>query len=60
VGERRARAWRLYMAVSRLAFETNRVQIHQFLAVRTDRDGRSNVPLRPWWGRSREAATTVA
>jgi cyclopropane-fatty-acyl-phospholipid synthase len=60
VGERRARAWRLYMAVSRLAFETNRVQIHQFLAVRTDRDGRSKVPLRPWWGRSREAATTVA
>jgi cyclopropane-fatty-acyl-phospholipid synthase len=60
VGERRARAWRLYMAVSRLAFETNRVQIHQFLAVRPDRDGRSDVPLRPWWERSREAAITVA
>jgi cyclopropane-fatty-acyl-phospholipid synthase len=47
------------MAISRLGFETNRVQIHQFLAVRTDPEGCSDVPLRPWWGRSREAATTV-
>jgi cyclopropane-fatty-acyl-phospholipid synthase len=60
VGERRARAWRLYMAVSRLAFETNRVQIHQFLAVRTKGDGISGVPLRPWWGRPRETASAVA
>jgi cyclopropane-fatty-acyl-phospholipid synthase len=58
VGERRARAWRLYMAVSRLAFETNRVQIHQFLAVRTEGDGASGVPLRPWWGQHREALIT--
>jgi cyclopropane-fatty-acyl-phospholipid synthase len=49
VGERRARAWRLYMTVSRIAFETNRVEIHQFLGVRPDPDGRSGVPLRPWW-----------
>jgi cyclopropane-fatty-acyl-phospholipid synthase len=49
VGERRARAWRLYMVVSRLAFETNRVQIHQFLGVRTEEGGRSGIPLRPWW-----------
>ena len=54
VGERRARAWRLYMAVSRLAFETNRVQIHQFLGVRTDDGGRSGIPLRPWWDQLRE------
>jgi cyclopropane-fatty-acyl-phospholipid synthase len=60
VGERRARAWRLYMAVSRLAFETNRVQIHQFLGVRTEGGGRSDVPLRPWWERPREEASTVA
>jgi cyclopropane-fatty-acyl-phospholipid synthase len=53
VGERRARAWRLYMAVSRIAFETNRVEIHQFLGVRPDPDGRSGVPLRPWWGQPR-------
>jgi cyclopropane-fatty-acyl-phospholipid synthase len=57
VGERRARAWRLYMAVSRIAFETNRVEIHQFLGVRTGADGRSAVPLRPWWG---ESGTTPA
>ena len=49
VGERRARAWRLYMAVSRLAFETNRVEIHQFLGVRLDEQGRSGMPLRPTW-----------
>jgi cyclopropane-fatty-acyl-phospholipid synthase len=54
VGERRARAWRLYMAVSRLAFETNRVQIHQFLGVRTEEGGRSGIPLRPWWDQLRE------
>jgi cyclopropane-fatty-acyl-phospholipid synthase len=59
VGERRARAWRLYMTLSRLGFETNRVQIHQFLAVRTDRDGQSGLPLRPWWGLSREAVPTL-
>ncbi len=49
VGERRARAWRLYMAVSRLAFETNRVEIHQILGVRLDEQGRSGMPLRPTW-----------
>lgn len=49
VGERKARAWRLYMAVSRIAFETNRVQVHQFLGVRTDSGGHSGIPLRPWW-----------
>ena len=56
VGERRARAWRLYMTLSRLAFETNRVEIHQFLAVRPDAGGRSGIPLRPWWGEHGEAA----
>jgi cyclopropane-fatty-acyl-phospholipid synthase len=55
VGERRARAWRLYMTLSRVAFETNRVQIHQFLGVRPDRDGRSGMPLRPGWERRDEA-----
>jgi len=59
VGERKARAWRLYMAVSRIAFETNRVQIHQFLGVRTDPEGRSGVPLRPWWEQGRDAAVVA-
>ena len=55
-GERRSAeaGGRLYMAVSRLAFETNRVQIHQFLGVRTEEGGRSGIPLRPWWDQLRE------
>jgi cyclopropane-fatty-acyl-phospholipid synthase len=47
VGERRARAWRLYMAMSRLGFELNRLQVHQILGVRTLADGRSGTPPRP-------------
>jgi cyclopropane-fatty-acyl-phospholipid synthase len=47
VGERRARAWRLYMAMSRLGFELNRLQIHQILGVRTPANGRSGSPPRP-------------
>jgi cyclopropane-fatty-acyl-phospholipid synthase len=54
VGERRARAWRLYMAMSRVAFETNRVEIHQTLGVRLDGEGRSGMPLRPAWERVAE------
>jgi cyclopropane-fatty-acyl-phospholipid synthase len=45
-GAARARIWRLYMAGSALAFETNRTQVHQLLAVRPER-GRSGLPLRP-------------
>ncbi|HEY2603511.1 MAG TPA: cyclopropane-fatty-acyl-phospholipid synthase family protein [Thermoleophilaceae bacterium] len=48
-GERRARVWRLYMAVSRVGFERGRTQIHQMLGVRLDPDGRSGMPLRPDW-----------
>jgi cyclopropane-fatty-acyl-phospholipid synthase len=59
VGERRARAWRLYMTTSRVAFETGRVQIHQFLGVRPDRQGRSGMPLRPSWERPREVREAV-
>ncbi|MFI5953546.1 class I SAM-dependent methyltransferase [Cryptosporangium sp. NPDC051539] len=40
----RARVWRLYMAGSALAFERNRISIHQVLAVRPDRKGRSSMP----------------
>lgn len=59
VGERRARAWRLYMTLSRVAFETGRIQIHQFLGVRPDRDGRSGMPLRPDWERPAEEPEAV-
>ncbi len=49
VGERRARVWRLYMAISRIGFDLNRIQIHQILGVRTGAQGRSGMPLRPGW-----------
>ena len=40
----RARVWRLYMAASALAFEHGRIGVNQVLAVRTHRDGRSDMP----------------
>ncbi|EXG80934.1 methyltransferase, cyclopropane fatty acid synthase [Cryptosporangium arvum DSM 44712] len=40
----RARVWRLYMAGSALAFDRNRIAIHQVLAVRPDRKGHSHMP----------------
>ena len=49
VGERRARVWRLYMAISRLGFDLNRIQIHQILGVRLGATGRSAMDLRPGW-----------
>lgn len=49
VGENVARVWGLYMAASRLGFERNEIQLHQVLAVKTDSDGTSGLPLRPWW-----------
>ena len=49
VGERRARAWRLYIAISRLGFELGRIQIHQVLGVQPTARGRSCMPLRPDW-----------
>jgi cyclopropane-fatty-acyl-phospholipid synthase len=51
VGERRARVWRLYMAMSRVGFDLNRLQIHQILGVRVTPDGRSGKPPRPSWDR---------
>ncbi|MFJ8061416.1 class I SAM-dependent methyltransferase [Streptomyces sp. NPDC096142] len=43
-GARRARIWRLYLAGASLAFEANRMSVHQILAVRTRPDGRSGFP----------------
>jgi cyclopropane-fatty-acyl-phospholipid synthase len=50
VGLPTAKVWGLYMAGSRLGFETNVVQLHQVLAVNLDADGNDGgLPLRPWW-----------
>lgn len=50
VGLANAKVWGLYMAGSRLGFETNVVQLHQVLAVKVDRNGGdAGLPLRPWW-----------
>lgn len=40
----RARVWRLYMAASALAFEQSKIGINQVLAVKTHRDGTSDMP----------------
>jgi cyclopropane-fatty-acyl-phospholipid synthase len=42
--EGRARVWRIYMAGSALAFETNRIGVNQVLAVRPAARGRSEFP----------------
>lgn len=50
VGLPTAKVWGLYMAGSRLAFETGGIQLHQVLAARPHDDGRvGDLPLRPWW-----------
>ncbi|WP_167096923.1 class I SAM-dependent methyltransferase [Mycobacterium sp. DL592] len=50
VGLPTAKVWGLYMAGSRLGFETNVVQLHQVLAVKLDHNGGDGgLPLRPWW-----------
>jgi len=49
VGERRARVWRLYMALSARGFERGNIAIHQVLAVRPNDDGSDGMPLRPDW-----------
>jgi cyclopropane-fatty-acyl-phospholipid synthase len=49
VGVQKARVWGLYMAGSRLGFETNGVQLHQVLAVKVPESGDARFPLRPTW-----------
>ncbi len=46
VGINRARIWLLYMNLSRIGFETNGIQIHQFLGVANDPSGHNSMPLR--------------
>jgi cyclopropane-fatty-acyl-phospholipid synthase len=50
VGVETARVWGLYMAGSRLGFETNGIQLHQVLAVKVSETGDASFPLRPTWG----------
>ncbi|MFD9939632.1 class I SAM-dependent methyltransferase [Nonomuraea sp. NPDC059023] len=47
VGMGTARVWALYMAGCIVGFERNKVQLHQVLGVKLDKEGRSGVPLRP-------------
>ncbi|MGZ6826640.1 MAG: class I SAM-dependent methyltransferase [Mycobacteriales bacterium] len=47
VGLGTARVWALYLAGSRIGFETNQIQLHQVLAVKTT-EGDSGMPLRGW------------
>ncbi len=49
VGEATARVWGLYMAGSRLGFETNEVQLHQVLGVKVPSAGDARYPLRATW-----------
>ncbi len=50
VGLATAKVWGMYMAGSRVGFETNVVQLHQVLAVKLDEHGSDGgLPLRPWW-----------
>jgi cyclopropane-fatty-acyl-phospholipid synthase len=50
VGLPTAKVWGVYMAGSRLGFETNVVQLHQVLAVKVGARGDDGgLPLRPWW-----------
>ncbi len=44
VGEEQYRVWLLYLAGAALAFEENRMGVHQILLVRPDADGRSGLP----------------
>jgi cyclopropane-fatty-acyl-phospholipid synthase len=45
VGVARTRVWWLYMAGSAVAFENNRIGIHQTIAVKTGPHGESGMPL---------------
>ena len=60
VGERRARIWRLYMTISRVGFDLNRIQVHQILGVHVSADGGSGIPPRPSWERSPSEESSAA
>jgi cyclopropane-fatty-acyl-phospholipid synthase len=45
-----AKVWGMYIAGSRLAFERDRIELHQLLGVRVGSGGDAGFPLRPDWG----------
>jgi cyclopropane-fatty-acyl-phospholipid synthase len=50
VGLPTAKVWGLYMAGSRLGFESNGIQLHQVLMAKPGKRGVvAELPLRPWW-----------
>jgi cyclopropane-fatty-acyl-phospholipid synthase len=50
VGLPTAKVWGLYMAGSRLGFESNGIQLHQVLMAKPSKRGVvAELPLRPWW-----------
>ncbi|MGO4783194.1 class I SAM-dependent methyltransferase [Cryobacterium sp. W22_MBD10_FK3] len=49
VGLATAKVWGLYMAGSRLGFESNGIQLHQILMQRPGTGVAAELPLRPWW-----------
>ncbi|WP_243074138.1 class I SAM-dependent methyltransferase [Microbacterium sp. SS28] len=50
IGLPAAKVWGLYMAGSRLAFESGGIELHHVLAVKPDERGDiGDVPMRPWW-----------
>jgi cyclopropane-fatty-acyl-phospholipid synthase len=53
VGAARTRVWHLYMAASAVAFERNRLSIHQVLGVRPEDGGSSHMPASRDWLASR-------
>lgn len=46
VGVNRARIWNLYMTLSQIGFESNSIQVHQFLGVENNEAGMNDLPLR--------------
>jgi len=49
VGINRARIWNLYMTLCQIGFESNSIQIHQFLCVNNNAAGQNSLPLRLRW-----------
>jgi cyclopropane-fatty-acyl-phospholipid synthase len=49
VGLGRARVWKLYLAGSRMGFDTRRIELHQVLGAKVADDGTAGLPLRPWF-----------
>ena len=49
IGLPAAKVWGLYMAGSRLAFESGGIELHHVLAVNSRGNSDADLPLRPWW-----------